>query len=119
MAPTSLFTFFNGIAPLSVETWLAVSPLFHQKLLHKHAYFVEAGPVADTFAFMSEGVIRVFYRTADGAEYNKHFFSPPNDWRLFVFGDGATQPDLLAGYDKLHDLGSRLRPIQRMLRQLS
>lgn len=27
---------------------------------------------------MSEGLVRVFYRTSDGSEYNKHFFTAPS-----------------------------------------
>jgi CRP-like cAMP-binding protein len=77
MAPDSLFSFFNHIAPLSADAWRAVAPLFGQKQLRKHEYFAEAGPVADTFAFMSEGLVRVFYRSANGTEYNKHFFTAP------------------------------------------
>ncbi|UFH57756.1 Crp/Fnr family transcriptional regulator [Spirosoma sp. KNUC1025] len=77
MAPNELFAYFNAIAPLSTATWKTIAPLFHERLMAKQAYFVEAGPVADSFAFMSEGVMRVFYRTADGTEYNKHFFTAP------------------------------------------
>ncbi|GAB2565283.1 Crp/Fnr family transcriptional regulator [Spirosoma areae] len=73
----SFYLFLNAISPVSLATWEAIAPLFVKRTLTKHAYFAEAGTVAETFAFMPEGLVRVFYRTADGQEYNKHFFTAP------------------------------------------
>lgn len=128
MSQAPLFTYFNSIAPLSTATWEAISPLFHQRLLHKQAYFVEAGPVADTFAFMSEGVIRVFYRTADGAEYNKHFFTAPTT--IGAYSSLVTgQPNLIyqqamtdcmiwvADYARFNEYCDRFPDLERVARR--
>src|SRR5512133_1705825 len=39
----------------------------------KNAYLVSAGDVADNFYFIIEGLVRFFYSTEDGKEFNKHF----------------------------------------------
>jgi len=36
-------------------------------------YLISAGDVADNFYFIIEGLVRFFYSTEDGKEFNKHF----------------------------------------------
>lgn len=72
-----ILTYFNTISPISAATWQHIAPLFRLKHLEKGAYFLEAGPVASTFGFLESGLVRVFYRSTDGTEYNKHFFQAP------------------------------------------
>jgi CRP-like cAMP-binding protein len=128
MTQSPLFTYFNTIAPLSEGTWQAIAPLFQQRLLRKHGYFVEAGPVADSFAFMSEGVVRVFYRTADGTEYNKHFFTAPTT--IGAYSSLVTgQPNLIyqqamtdctiwvADYARFNECCDRFTDLERIARR--
>ncbi|GAB3642609.1 Crp/Fnr family transcriptional regulator [Spirosoma arcticum] len=128
MTPASLYTYFNGIAPLSAATWQAIEPLFHERLLHKYDYFVEAGPVADTLAFMSEGVVRVFYRTADGTEYNKHFFTAPTSIGAYsslvtgkpnlIYQQAMTDCTIwVADYARFNDSCDRFPDLERIARR--
>jgi CRP-like cAMP-binding protein len=39
----------------------------------KNNYLVSAGDVANNFYFIIEGLVRFFYSTEDGKEFNKHF----------------------------------------------
>ncbi len=39
----------------------------------KNEYLVSAGDVAQNFYFIVEGLVRFFYSTEDGKEFNKHF----------------------------------------------
>jgi CRP-like cAMP-binding protein len=39
----------------------------------KHAYLVRAGDVVENFYFILDGLVRFFYSTEDGKEFNKYF----------------------------------------------
>ncbi len=49
--------------------------LFTEKKFNKNDYFAKKGELSTKFAFVSSGVMRAFYRNAEGNEYNKTFFS--------------------------------------------
>ncbi|RYC69727.1 MULTISPECIES: Crp/Fnr family transcriptional regulator [Spirosoma] len=66
--------FINQIAPLTDSTWEVVSALFTPTTLRKNEYFALAGRVETTAAYVTQGVLRGFYRHANGLEYNKTFF---------------------------------------------
>lgn len=53
----------------------ALESLFRPVSLPRHAYFVRAGDSTDDVAFVQEGVLRAFWTSADGVEYNKTFFT--------------------------------------------
>jgi len=44
-----------------------------ERTFEKNDYLVRAGDVADNFYFISKGLVRLFYCTEDGKEFNKHF----------------------------------------------
>lgn len=67
----------NALHPLAPSTWAQLEAIFIQKTLPKDAYFVEDNVVARYIGFLQTGIVRAFYRTSDGKEYNKHFFQPP------------------------------------------
>jgi len=71
-----LKTYFNNISPIRAHTWDQIQPLFTQQTLAKGEYFVVEGKIAQKIGFLQEGIVRAFYRNRDGAEYNKHFFTP-------------------------------------------
>lgn len=64
----------NLIYPLPNKTMKIFSELFYHAEFSKGEYFVEEGIHTSLVAFILEGVMRTFYRTADGIEYNKTFF---------------------------------------------
>ena len=66
--------YINQISPLTDSTWQVVSPLFGPVTLGKNDHFALAGRVETSAAYVVEGVLRAYYRNADGQEYNKTFF---------------------------------------------
>ncbi|MFB2120919.1 Crp/Fnr family transcriptional regulator [Parapedobacter sp. 2B3] len=51
--------------------------LFSEAQLKKHDYFAREGEYSSKLAFLSKGVMRAFFRSNLGNEYNKTFFTPP------------------------------------------
>ena len=43
----------------------------------KGDHFIKEGQVAREIGFLTNGVIRAYYRNSEGTEYNKHFFTGP------------------------------------------
>lgn len=66
--------YINQISPLSDPAWAEVSSFFVPITLLKNDYFALAGRVETTAGYVTEGLLRAFYRNADGVEYNKTFF---------------------------------------------
>jgi CRP-like cAMP-binding protein len=66
--------YIEQISLLSDTTWATVAASFSPGQLRKGAYFAEAGRVETAAAYVCSGVLRGFYRNAEGAEYNKTFF---------------------------------------------
>ncbi|MEO0472889.1 MAG: Crp/Fnr family transcriptional regulator [Bacteroidota bacterium] len=75
MSLEPLRQFVCTVVDPSVEAWDAFSTLFSSVELEKYAYFAQAGEVAQKIAFLQTGVVRAFFRNADGTEYNKTFFT--------------------------------------------
>lgn len=74
---TQLHKYLNSISPIKEETWNKVKELFTETALKKGEYFIEEGKVARQIGFLTSGVIRAFYRSHEGTEYNKTFFIGP------------------------------------------
>jgi len=66
--------FLQGLSPVNDEAWADVENLFAKRILKKGEYFCDEGKVAREFAFLELGIVRGFYRSRQGGEYNKHFF---------------------------------------------
>lgn len=65
----------TALHPISEASWANVSALFSKKTLNKGDYFITEGQKASQIAFLQKGIVRAFYRTENGKEYNKHFFT--------------------------------------------
>lgn len=52
--------------------------LFAEIRLKKSDYFAKEGEFSTRLAFVSNGVLRAFFRNDAGSEYNKTFFTPPS-----------------------------------------
>ncbi|MEO7213346.1 Crp/Fnr family transcriptional regulator [Mucilaginibacter sp.] len=72
----SLRNFFQSLSPITNEAWEDAQKLFKPATLKKEEYFCTEGKVSKDFAFLVSGIVRGFYRTQKGTEYNKHFFTP-------------------------------------------
>ncbi|WP_281615005.1 Crp/Fnr family transcriptional regulator [Flammeovirga sp. SubArs3] len=70
--------YFNKISPLSENTWKELAPLFKQKRLEDHDFFVEEDKLAKEIAFLETGVVRAFFTNSEAKEYNKQFFVGPS-----------------------------------------
>ena len=55
------------------EEWACFTPHLSERTFEKHRYLVRAGDVANNFYFITSGLVRFFYSTVDGKEFNKHF----------------------------------------------
>ncbi len=64
----------NTVHTLTDSAWGDLLPLFSEKKILKGDYFVEENSYPDQVGFILDGVLRAFYRTPDGNEYNKTFF---------------------------------------------
>lgn len=51
---------------------------FSEIQLKKNDYFAKEGEFSSKLAFISNGVMRAFFRNKSGNEYNKTFFTPSN-----------------------------------------
>lgn len=74
----ALKEYIEQISPLSEKTWEQFQCLFTPIELKKGEYFIREGEKAHHMGFLTEGIIRAFYRNMEGAEYNKHFFVSNN-----------------------------------------
>lgn len=83
--PTQLRSMLEAIAPLAPGTWDALDALFAPRELGKRALLVAPGSVATRVGLLEAGVVRAFYPTESGSEYNKHLFLAPA-----VVGDYAS-----------------------------
>jgi CRP-like cAMP-binding protein len=73
-----LKTFLQSLTPIKEDTWNDVQQIFDKTALKKGDRFCEEGIVSRDFALLMSGVVRGFYRTDKGNEYNKHFFTAPS-----------------------------------------
>ncbi len=55
------------------DEWEFVTPLLHTEVFEKKEYLARAGDVVNNFYFIVKGLVRFFYSTSDGREFNKHF----------------------------------------------
>jgi len=72
-----LAQFFNNLTPISAKSWEQFESLFTPTLLNKGDCFIVEQQLATEIGFMEDGIMRAFYRSSDGTEYNKHFFVGP------------------------------------------
>ena len=89
-----LHIYLTSISPIKEETWNKVRELFSETPLKKGDYFIKEGEIARQIGYLTNGVIRAFYRNDEGIEYNKHFFI-----RNEIFGGYSSlitkQPNLI------------------------
>ena len=73
----NLVHFLSQISPLSEQTLSLLQSVFVADQLKKGDYFVREGEYANEIAFLERGVVRAFYTSNEGKEYNKTFFTAP------------------------------------------
>ena len=68
--------YLDRLLALSTADWKVFSDLFAEAALTKNEYFAVEGRIETRVAFLTDGVVRAFYRNKEGIEYNKTFFEP-------------------------------------------
>jgi CRP-like cAMP-binding protein len=74
--PTGLDQFRNAMTnmvDIPDTEWEALVPHLSERRFDKNDYLVRAGDVVNSFYFILKGLVRFFYGTEDGKEFNKHF----------------------------------------------
>lgn len=73
----SLKKYLDQLAPVSPKAWKKVQSLFTERTLGKSAFFIQHNQKAREIGFLTEGLLRAYYTSPGGVEYNKHFFVGP------------------------------------------
>lgn len=69
----ALRTTLSRIGPLSDQAWEDVRSCFHEYQLDAGEFFLEAGEIAQYGGFVIQGILREFFITLKGQEFNKNF----------------------------------------------
>jgi CRP-like cAMP-binding protein len=74
--PKALETFRNTIektVSIPNDEWEYVIQRLSDRTFEKNDFLVRAGDIANNFFFIIKGLVRFFYSTESGKEFNKHF----------------------------------------------
>lgn len=126
----ALKEYITRISPLSEAAWQEFSALFTQKVLKKGEFFIRENEMARQMGFITQGVIRAFYRNPEGIEYNKHFFVSPSftggysslvTQKLNLINQQALTPCHLyvASYSRITSLFDHHPDLERFARKLA
>ena len=74
----TIYKLINNISYLTSETWLTLITHTTEIELKKNDYFVKEGEISREIGILTKGIVRSFYVTEDGKEYNKTLFVAPN-----------------------------------------
>lgn len=74
----SFSSYLQSFSNISPEALNALLNLFSEKSFNKKDRFTEAGKTASQLAFVQEGILRSYYTSSEGVEYNKVFFTTPS-----------------------------------------
>jgi CRP-like cAMP-binding protein len=75
-SPESLGRFRHSVpsqVSIPEAEWEYVAPRLMERGFERNEYLVSAGEIADNFYFIIAGLVRFFYITEDGKEFNKNF----------------------------------------------
>ncbi|TAE26145.1 MAG: Crp/Fnr family transcriptional regulator [Candidatus Kapaibacterium sp.] len=75
---SNIESFFKSIGNLRPETMSLLLSHTTERVLKKHEFFVQDGEVSREVGILVQGIVRSFYLTNEGKEYNKNLFAAPN-----------------------------------------
>ena len=117
------------IESLPDDCWNAITPLLRERKISKFGFFAEEGDSPTDLAFLCSGLIRAFYRAADGSEHNKSFF--PEDSFVLALTSIVTgrrnqinlqaledSHVLLLNYSRMLELFDQWQPLERVMRRM-
>ncbi len=61
------------MASIPESEWEYIAPYFSERTFQKNDFIVRAGELSNNFYFIIKGLVRYFYLTMSGKEFNKHF----------------------------------------------
>lgn len=70
--------FLNQVSHVSAEIWQLLLEQANEAVLKKGDFFVKEGVVCREIGVLTKGIVRSFYTTEDGKEYNKTLFAAPS-----------------------------------------
>ncbi|MEM6377581.1 MAG: Crp/Fnr family transcriptional regulator [Bacteroidota bacterium] len=79
-----IYQFLNQISRLSRQTWLSIMAHATEIQLKKDDFFVREGEVSQEIGFLTQGIVRSYFTSKDGKEYNKTLFAAPSIIGSFV-----------------------------------
>ncbi len=68
----------DAIQPLGDGCWTELNPLIYIKNLEKKEHFSREGQQTKELGLVCSGILRVYYISDNGDEWNKHFFQANN-----------------------------------------
>ena len=68
-------TLIQGITPITEEAWQAFSSIMEPSTLAKGEHLFREDTFPKHIIFLNQGVIRAYYASPEGTEYNKTFFT--------------------------------------------
>jgi len=74
--------YLDDLKCFSPEQVQNISQLFKKQEIKKNETLVNAGEIWNKIIFINKGLLRLYYLSPDGREYNKGFFAD-NDLRTF------------------------------------
>ncbi len=119
----------NYIHPLDSESWQAMAALFTPGALKRGEFLCREGDVTRKIVFILSGVLRSYYITSRGDEYNKMFFTE-NSFAVSLASAIQKKPSqfffqaltdtlwLKADYGELTFLFKKHRNIETVVRKL-
>ena len=78
MKQISFETHLSTFLPLPQFDLSVLLKLFKPREMKKNEFYIKAGEQATTLSFLEKGIMRTFYNTTEGNEYNKVFFENPS-----------------------------------------
>lgn len=70
--------FLNSICTLNAEIWALLFTHTKEIEVKKNDFFVQEGDVSREIGMLTKGIVRAFYVTDEGKEYNKTLFAAPS-----------------------------------------
>jgi CRP-like cAMP-binding protein len=64
---------FEQMVSIPESEWEYIVPYFSEQTFQKSDFIVRAGELSNNFYFIIKGLVRYFYLTMSGKEFNKHF----------------------------------------------
>lgn len=74
----SFTNYLNTFLNLDPDSLNALLALFKPRALKKNEHYIKEGEVANSICFLEAGIMRSYYNTNNGNEYNKVFFTNPS-----------------------------------------